>query len=118
MLPFLCVRVATGCLVQPTETCMVSMGLPRYGFLRSLLRGVTVWIAIPLGFWFADIRGLLWVVALCEVPTLLLLWPPFWRLGILRLEREILAILIFVTSFALGALALRVLPDWHLSHRH
>jgi O-antigen/teichoic acid export membrane protein len=118
MLPFLCVRVATSCLIQPTETCMVSMGLPRYGFLRSLLRGVTVWIAIPLGFWFAGVRGLVWAVALCELPTLLLLWPAFWRLSVLRIERELLAILIFLTAFGLGTLALNVLPNWHLPHRH
>ncbi|MBC8131481.1 MAG: oligosaccharide flippase family protein, partial [Deltaproteobacteria bacterium] len=117
MLPLLCIRGATSCLVQPTETCLVSMGLSRYGFMRSLARGVTVWIAIPVGYAVAGVPGLLWGVALSELPALFLMWIPFWRLGMLRLERELLAVVFFLAALAVGTLVNRWLPDWHVPHR-
>lgn len=117
MLPLLCVRGAISCLVQPTETCMVAMGFSQYGFLRSLARGITVWIAIPVGFALGGVPGLLWGVALTEVPALLLLWIPFWRMKMLRLERELLAVLVFLAALAVGTLLKHWLPDWHLPHR-
>lgn len=118
MLPLLCIRGATSCLVQPTETCMVAMGLSRYGFMRSVARGVTVWVAIPVGYWLGGVPGLLWGVALTELPALFLLWIPFWRLRMLRPERELLAVLFFVAALTVGTAANRWLPAWHIPHRH
>ena len=97
---------------------MVAMGLSRYGFMRSVARGVTVWIAIPVGYATAGVPGLLWGVALSELPALLLLWIPFWRLRMLRLERELLAVLIFMAALGVGLLANRLLPQWQLPFRH
>jgi len=118
MLPLLCIRGAMSCLVMPTETCLVAMGLARYGFVRSLARGVTVWIAIPLGFFLGGVPGLLWGVALTELPALLLLWISFGRLRMLRVERELLAVLIFLGALALGTVVNRWLPAWHIPHGH
>ena len=43
----------------------------------------------------------MWATALSELPSLLVLWPRFKQLGLLRLERELLAV-----GFYLGGLGL------------
>lgn len=115
MLPLLSIRVAMNCLQQVTESCIVAMGMPRYGFVRSLTRGVAVWIAVPVGYALGGIKGLILGVVLSELPGFLVVWPVFWRLRMLRIERELLAVLIFITAFGLGTLINHVMPAWHLS---
>jgi O-antigen/teichoic acid export membrane protein len=117
MLRILCIRAATSCLAQPIEACVVSMGFPRYGFWRSVLRATSIWIGLPLGYWLAGVPGLLWAVAFSEVPAMLLLWVVFWRMRMLRIERELLAIGMFVAAFSLANSVRPLLPDWHLPHR-
>ena len=101
MLPILVVRVALGCVFTPCETCLTAVGNPRFGFFRSLAKAIAAVVGIPIGYHFAGLPGLIWATALSELPSLLVLWPRFKQLGLLRVERELLA-----AGFYLGGLGL------------
>jgi O-antigen/teichoic acid export membrane protein len=101
MLPILVLRVALGCIFTPCETCLTAVGNPRFGFFRSLAKAIAAVVGIPIGYHLAGLPGLVWATALSELPSLLVLWPRFKQLGLLRLERELLAV-----AFYLGGLGL------------
>jgi O-antigen/teichoic acid export membrane protein len=101
MLRLLCVRTAMSIVLTPCETCLFSLGQTRYGLWRNLGRLVWIVVGLPLGFWLAGIEGIVWAVALSEIPVLLVLWPAFRRFGLLDLRRELLGPLFF----GAGALA-------------
>ena len=101
----LCVRVAMSCIVGPCETCLFSLCNTRYAFYSNVAMTLWVWIGIPLGWAFAGLPGLVWATALSGIPLLLVLWPPFWREGMLRLEREAIALVAFAAGLGAGWLA-------------
>jgi O-antigen/teichoic acid export membrane protein len=101
MLRLLCIRTAMSIVLTPCETCLFSLGLTRFGLWRNLGRFVWIAVGLPLGFWLGGIHGIVWAVALSEIPVLLILWPAFRRQGLLDLRRELLA----AVFFAAGALA-------------
>ncbi len=105
MLQALCVRVAMGCALVPCETCLFALGHTRYAFVRNVGTTVWVWIGMPLGWSLFGVWGVVWAIALSEVPSLFVLWPPFRRAGMLRLEREALALLAFGAGAGLGSIA-------------
>jgi O-antigen/teichoic acid export membrane protein len=105
MLQLLAVRVALYSILTACETCLFVLGHTRYGFYRSAARAAWVAAAVPLGWYFGGLPGLVWATALSELPVLLVLWPAMRRQGLLRLRREALAF----GFFAVGALAGRLL---------
>jgi O-antigen/teichoic acid export membrane protein len=110
----LCIRVAITLIVSPTETCLFALGQPRYLFARSLTRLVGTSIGIPVGWYVAGIKGVIWGTVLAEVPTLLAVWPRSRALGILRVRRELLAVAIFAAANVLSHLVAPFLPQIHL----
>jgi len=102
MMQWLCIRVAMGAVLGPMETCLFSMGHTRYGFYRNV--GRTVWIlaGIPLGWQLAGLPGAVVAIAMSEIPVLLILWVPFYRLRLLWIKRELLAAALFVAGALLG----------------
>jgi O-antigen/teichoic acid export membrane protein len=107
ILQLLAVRVAFSAILTPCETCLFALGHTRWGFYRSFARMVWIVLAIPTGWWLFGLHGLVWAVALSEVPVLLMLWPPFRRLDLLDPLREGMAAALFVTGAAIGVLFLR-----------
>jgi O-antigen/teichoic acid export membrane protein len=101
MLRLLCVRTAMSIVLTPCETCLFSIGQTRYGLWRNLGRLVWIAVGLPLGFWLGGLEGIVWAVALSEIPVLLVLWPAFRRFGLLDVRRELLGPLFF----GAGALA-------------
>jgi O-antigen/teichoic acid export membrane protein len=102
MLQALTIRVAMGCVLIPCETCLFSMGYTRYGFFQNIGRSSWILIGVPVGYYAWGIEGVVWVTALSEVPVIFTLWPPFYKLGLLKLSRELLAWAIFAVGAALG----------------
>lgn len=107
MLRVLCVRVALACLIGPCETCLSAMGKPRYGFVRNVAKTAAILVGIPLGFHFGGIEGLVWATAICELASFVVLWPPFWAAGMLRIRRELLAVALYAAGILVGALVRR-----------
>jgi len=119
ILQILCVRLAISLLVAPNETCLFSLGHTRYGFYRSVTRLLSTLVFLPLGWYLAGVKGVIWGTVAAEVPTIFAVWPQSRRLGILRVRRELLSAGIFLAAFALGHFASPLLPVIHLRrHSH
>ena len=116
MLQILCVRAAIVLLVSPTETCLFSLGLTRYGFLRSMTRLCASLICLPVGWYFGGIKGVIWGTVASEFTTFFAVWPKFRSLGLLRVRKELRSMALFGASFAVGVALRHCLPDVHL-HR-
>lgn len=114
MLQILCVRVALGALASPAETCLTAQGLPRFGFLRSLSRGITSAVAIPVGYHFYGVPGVIWAGVVSELPSFFVVWPALYRRNQLRISRELLAVALFVVAFGAGTLLKLVIPEVHV----
>jgi O-antigen/teichoic acid export membrane protein len=102
MLQVLSLRVALNAIAAPCQFCLFALGETRQGFMLNLARIVWLATAVPVGFNLAGVHGLVWAVALSELPTLFVLWPAFARLGLLRPSRELLAPACYGTGYALG----------------
>ncbi len=114
ILQILCIRSAISLIVSPSETCLFSLGHTRYGFLRSVTRLVASLICMPLGWYLAGVKGVIWGTVLVELSTFFAVWPKCWSLGILRLRDEFRAFAIFGAAMVAGILVKRVLPNIHL----
>jgi O-antigen/teichoic acid export membrane protein len=103
MLQALCIRAAMHCMLTPLETYLFSIGLVSYGFYRDLARAAWILLGIPI-LWALDggLSGLVWTVALSEIPVAAVLWIGFYKLGIIRFLREAIGPTVFVASFFLG----------------
>ncbi len=102
MLSAFCFRVAMMSVLIPSETCLFSLGLTRYNLYQALARAFWILIAVPIGWKLYGITGLVWAVALSEVPIFFVLWPALRRVGVLRISREMLAIPFFSVGLGIG----------------
>jgi O-antigen/teichoic acid export membrane protein len=116
MLQILCIRAAIVLLVSPSETCLFSLGLTRYGFLRSVTRLCASVICLPVGWYLGGIKGVIWGTVASEFATFFAIWPKFRSLGLLRIRKEVRSMALFGASFAVGVALRHCLPDVHL-HR-
>lgn len=103
MLQAFAARVAMYCLLTGWETCLFSIGRTHYSFYRSAARAAWIVSAIPLGWWLGGLEGVVAAVALSEVPVLAVLLPAMRKEGLLRVERELVAVALFAAGAALGA---------------
>jgi O-antigen/teichoic acid export membrane protein len=110
MLEVLVVRVAMMCMLLPAETCLTSLGKTQYSLLQGLCRTAWILVFVPLGFHFFGLRGLVWGMALSELPVAFVLWPPLRAAGVLRLRREAIGPLLFVGGYVLGRAFEALLP--------
>jgi O-antigen/teichoic acid export membrane protein len=109
MLSVLCIRVAMDCMLATCETCLFSIGQTHWALYRSIGRAVWILVGIPIGYKIAGIHGIVWATGLSEIPVLLILWPAFFKAGMLRLHRELLAVCFFAVGAGLGFLVKPVL---------
>ena len=117
MLQLLAIRTATLVIVRPAEQCLVALGKTRYGFFGSLAGAAWIVVGIGLGWHFFGVEGVLWAVALSEMPALAVLWPPMIREGLLRPQREALAVGFYLVGLLLGWGLSALLPEinvWEL----
>lgn len=102
MLQILSLRVAMNCILTPCETCLSALGKPHHGFVRSVVKTAVLLVGIPIGYHLDGLRGLVWATALSELPSFLVLWPPFIKLGLFRATRELLAFALYGVGLVLG----------------
>ncbi|MEM9071941.1 MAG: oligosaccharide flippase family protein [Myxococcota bacterium] len=111
MLQILCARAAMRVVFQPADTCLVALGQTKYSFLNNVARTVMLYGGIPIGYAWAGTPGVVWAVALSELPGALILWPRLARERILRLDREALAWVFFAAGLGFGYV-LNLLLEW------
>lgn len=102
MLRVLCLRVAVACVMLPCEVCLVATGESRFGFARSVITMLAIVVGVPVGYELAGTEGLVWAVALSQLPAVAVLWPAAARRGLFSLPRELLAVGFFAAGALLG----------------
>jgi O-antigen/teichoic acid export membrane protein len=102
MLQALAMRVAMSCVLVPCETCMFSVGRTRFSFYENVARMAWMAVFIPLGWHLAGIRGLVYAVAMTELPVFVVLWLPFGKMGLLRPLLELRALALYGSGLAIG----------------
>jgi O-antigen/teichoic acid export membrane protein len=110
MLRALAVRAGMMCMLVPCESVLFAQGHTRYNFWRNLARGVWVLAGVPLGWWVAGMPGVITVMALTELPVLLVLWPAARKHGVFRWKGELRSAALFAAGFTLGLLFLWLMP--------
>ena len=109
MLQLFAIQTAMACVLTPCETVLFAMGHTRYGFFRSLARAVWILGGMPIAWHAGGLEGLVWVVALSEVPVLLVLGLAFLRHRMLRPVGELRALAFLGVGAGLGLLARPIL---------
>jgi O-antigen/teichoic acid export membrane protein len=74
MLQVLCVRLLLVATLSNSESCLIALGHPKYSFMQNLCRTVAMFIAIPIGWSLSGVKGVIWAVALSEIPPLVVIW--------------------------------------------
>lgn len=109
MLQALAFRVATSCVLIPCETYLFSTGQTRYGLFQNVTRMVWIMIGVPVGWHVLGLRGLVYAVALSELPVFFVLWPPSRARGMLRPVLELRAAGLYGVGLLAGLLLGQVL---------
>lgn len=123
MLRILCMRLAFSCVMNPMECVLTAKGVPIYGLLRNVARAVTVLVAVPLGWHLgyhhggvtAGVAGVVWGVAISEVPGWLVLIFGLLKEHLLRVERELLSAVFLGLAMLVGWEVVKMLPPHMLA---
>ena len=114
MLEVLCVRLLLAATLMNSEVSLVAAGHPKYAVAMNVGRLGWILACIPLGWSVAGIRGVIWAVALSELPVLVVLWHGMMRNRLFSPRVEFRTALFAAVGLALGsallALLLKVRP--------
>lgn len=117
MLRLLCIRAATTITLSQIENSLFALGHTRYGFYQNVTRTIWIGAGIPIAYHLWGLPGILWCVAVADIPALVTLIIPFARLKLMRPMREAYSIALLCLGMLLGylanqALSLIDLPAW------
>jgi O-antigen/teichoic acid export membrane protein len=110
MLQVLCVRLIMIAVLTNVEVCLVALGKPQYAFTQNFCRAVWILVSIPIGWSLMGIKGVVWAVALSEIPVFAVLWVGLARNRMLSLRSELRSLLFVGVGALLGFAVLRLLP--------
>jgi len=105
MLQVMAIQVAMSVIMTSQETVIVALGKSYYGFARSLAKAIWILAGVPIGWYVAGLHGVVWCVALSEIPVLPVLLTGMIKLKLLRPMLELRSLAIWGASCALGWLA-------------
>jgi O-antigen/teichoic acid export membrane protein len=110
MLQILCVRLLIVASTSNSESALVALGHPKYSFVQNLCRAVAIVVGIPIGWSVAGVEGVIWAVALAELPPLVVMWSGLVKHRMFSIAAEARSL-----AFAgLGALlGLALAQVWH-----
>jgi O-antigen/teichoic acid export membrane protein len=109
MLQVLSVRLLLVATLSNSESCLIALGYPKYSFILNLCRTVAMFIAIPVGWSMAGIKGVIWAVALSEMPPLAVVWFGMIKHRMFSIAAESRSLLFAALGILLG---LGVLHFW------
>ncbi len=102
MLQLLCIRAATTITLAQIENSLFALGLTRYGFFQNVVRTIWICTSIPIAWHLWGLPGIVWCVALSDLPSLVTLALPFKRLGLMRPARELYSLGLLALGMVLG----------------
>ena len=102
MLQILCVRLLMLAILASGESCLFALGHSRYSVTQNICRAAWLFIGIPLVWPLYGMEGVVWVVALTEVPVLIVLWSGLLKYKILSLRHEARSLAFVAGGCAVG----------------
>ncbi len=109
MLQVLCIRVLMVAVLVNSESCLVVLGRPQYSVVQNICRTIWILAGIPFGWTFFGLEGVVWVVALSEIPTVAVLWVGMARHQLLSPWWELRTVLFTGAGVLLGSALLHVM---------
>jgi O-antigen/teichoic acid export membrane protein len=89
-------------VISPYQFCLFAVGDSRYGFFLNLARTIALVVGVIVGYARYGVVGLVWGVALSEVPALLVVYWGFTRQGLASHKHELRAPAFFAAGYGLG----------------
>ena len=102
MLQILCLRLLMTAALTNSETCLVALGHSKYAFMQSACRSIWILAGIPIGWSLAGIKGVVWAVALSEIPVVAVLWAGMVRKQVFSFRSELRSLLFAGAGALLG----------------
>ena len=102
MLQILCVRLLMVAILASSTSCLFALGHSRYSVLQNLGRAAWLFIGIPMVWPQYGIEGAVWVIALTEVPVLIVVWSGMLKYKILSLRHEARSLAFIAAGCAVG----------------
>jgi O-antigen/teichoic acid export membrane protein len=102
ILQALAIQVSMSIILTPGETVLFAVGKTFYGAARSFAKSIWILVGIPLGWHWVGLPGVVWCVALSEVPVLVIIWFGMSKQGLLRPLLELRSLGIWATAAGLG----------------
>lgn len=102
MLQVLSLQVAMAVISTSEETLLFSVGKTYYGFARSLAKAIWILVGIPIGWRLYGLTGVVWCVALAEVPVLVVIWTGMLRQNLFRPIFELRSLGIWCATCLVG----------------
>lgn len=102
MLQVLCVRLLMVAILTSSESCLFALGHSRYSVTQNIGRAAWLFIGVPLVWPLYGIEGVVWVIALTEVPVMIVLWSGLLKYKILSLRHEARSIAFIAIGCTIG----------------
>ncbi len=115
MFEAMAIRAAMMSLTVNIESGLVAMGHSRYCFVLHAARTTWILAGIPIGWWLGGIEGVVWAVAMSEVPALVVLYTGWSRHRMVRWPREALTILFGAAGLVVGIGIEAAIAPWVIS---
>jgi len=110
MLQILSARILVVATISNSESCLMALGYPKYSFIQNLCRTVAMFVAIPVGWALWGVKGVIWAIALSELPPLVVIWFGTIKHRVFSVAAESRSLLFAGLGALLG---LAVLHFWH-----
>ena len=102
MLQVLSIRLIIVAIISNGESCLVALGHPKYQFIENLSRAIAIVVAVPIGWWQAGVHGLIWAIALSELPPLIVVSAGLIRHGMFSVAAELWTLACVVVGVLIG----------------
>ncbi len=109
MLQLVALRGALTLLAVPCESVLTAHGRGEFGFRANLVLAASTLGLLPVGYFAAGARGVLWAMVAARPAAVLTLWRAARQHGLLRLGRELAALAFLVLGYSLGKVLLWLL---------
>ena len=102
MLQVLCVRLLLVAIISNGESCLTALGYPKYSLFDNSARAIAMIAAIPIGWSLWGVKGVIWAIALSEVPPLLVIWGGLLKHRIFSIVAESRSLLFVALGSLIG----------------
>lgn len=102
MFQILCIRLMMMAILVGNASCLLALGNSRFALIQNLCRATWLLVGIPVVWPMYGIVGVVWVVALTELPVLFVLWWTMTQYKILSIPREALSLIFVATGSFIG----------------